>query len=86
MPLCGIPRVHVVGELAVLDERSRVDETLEALPHGELAQAPLALDPLLASHGESTIPPLFEVGQQRRPIVSFVDLGHVTPSVRTPAN
>ena len=67
--LGGEAGVHRVGELAVLDERARVDQQVDALPDRELAHAALAGDPLVAAHGEGGGASLPEVVDQRLPVV-----------------
>ena len=64
------PGVHVVGEQRVLDPRARVEQEVESLAHGELAQRMLALDPLRPAHLEGAVAARFEVADQRPPVVN----------------
>ena len=66
--------VHVIGEEAVLDPGPRIDEEIESLAHGQLAQRALTLDELLAAHLERAGLAGREVTDERTPVVTRV--GH----------
>src|SRR5438067_1459734 len=69
-------RVHVVRELAVLDERPGIEEQVEPLTHRQLAEAALALDALGPAHGECRGLAFGKIGDQRAPVVAIVGVGH----------
>ena len=66
--LRGQPVVHVLGQLAELDEAGPVEQQVEAFPHVELALAVLTLDPLLAAHGDGPLPARHQVLHRRFPV------------------
>jgi hypothetical protein len=67
----GEAGIHVVGELAELDERPGVKQEVEPLAHGQLAHLALAGDALLAAHGQRPLAPLAEVADERLPVVQL---------------
>ena len=60
---------------AVLDERSRVEEQVEALPHRQLAELALARDAVRPTHAERRVLAALHVVDERGPVVEIV--GHV---------
>ena len=70
--LFGEAGVHVLTQLAVLDEGAVVAEKVEALANGQLALVVLAGDALLASHGQRPLAPRHQVLDGRLPIKELV--------------
>ena len=68
------PGIHVVGEQRVLDPRAGIEQEIEALPDGELAELALAHDAVGATHLERALAALGKVADERPPVVTFV--GH----------
>ena len=66
MPLRCVARIHVVGELAVLDERAGIEQQVEPLAHGQLAEVALALHPLRAAHRQRLFAAAVELGWVQR--------------------
>ena len=78
--------VHVIGEQAVLDPRSGVEQEIEAFAHRELAELALAGDAIGAAHLERALPPLREVADERAPVVDVATCGRrrLRPSASLP--
>ena len=76
------PGVHVVGEHPVLDPRAGIEQQVEPLADGELAERALPLDALGAAHAERALARACEVADERPPVVDVAASGRghgVTP-------
>src|SRR5207248_11623031 len=67
-------RIHVIGEQAVLDPGTGIDEQVEPLTHRQLAERVLTFDELLAAHLERAGLARGQIADERSPIVARI--GH----------
>ena len=66
----------MVGEQPVFDERPGVEQQVDALAHGHLAELALPCDSRFATHGERGLLASLDVVDQRPPVVQVRLVGH----------
>ena len=75
-PSLGEGRVHVVGQQSVFDERALIEQQVDALTDGQLAEVALPGDSILPAHPECGLLATPHVVDQRAPVVQIRIVGH----------
>src|SRR5262249_6399867 len=70
--------IHVVGEQSVLHPRSRIEQEVETLAHGQLAERVLTLDEIGTAHAVRAVFARLQLTDERTPVVLRV--AHVNGS------